>query len=1006
MLILLTLCSIVGTGTLSAAGGQEAGAAVDDPIEEANRLVEEGRLNEAMLTLEAAVRENPDLIEESEKVMDRIRSQREEYNEEFERLIDNLINSPDQIERTLAIIDRMERLDRFPNERVADQVSEARVIAQLAYDRDRAATIMREAARLIDEERYADAVERYLSGFDLQRERFEEREYGNIFVNSVEESIEEVRGSAEAFIETAPELQGDVTALEDAAESDTIEEIDTLLDNYADVFGRVGTRLESVEEGAAQLAEHDEEVASIDPDDPVDWHIRLIRRFAAGRADVAEPDGITGALETARTRSRFDLARAFAGRADVHIDRGVAAAEERSWERAMEELDVARIQADASVRLAVMGTDAETDDEFEEAAVQLPDSLEGLYADGHVRRQTAISRQTLADIMAEVDAQRVDPADTEDLDMLSEAKAAMAARVSEVRELSAGLQQMIASYRTIDEEALSEDAEAHLTRSERAVSDREGEVIEYEVSTLDRIAGLRFTRFTDGFDRGREDYRSGIDFLEGVDEVVEQVTGVDGEQEEVAVTYRYPDRALEQFLAVQDDVQTLRDEVADALESYRGEDEYVLGEQRIEDRIADTAALLEDIDELAEQIASRITSAQDQIARAEELRDEGDGLVAQTRQAINNLQVERARELWEEARRRYFESLELQQDAAFRDEADELITALGAEIQEARNRRIVEQVRDRIDRADARYEQEDYQRAFELLTEARDLWEQTNVQPNPEIERLLRFVNAALNLENTRTLAETEPLYPVLSGYLNLARRDFNEAQAEVEGDGESPPQQLLARAEENVDNVTAVRPYNWEARILKLRILRLRDSDNFDEVFERRFEEALDRKDDDPQEALTAFETLAAINPDYPGLQDEIVELEIDLGIRPDPVTEAQINESNRLLNQAREVAAGAGEAQRQAAMSILEEAVTLNPDNREAQILLDRLRIQSGGEATVALSSAEEQQLRRAETLFIEDNAAQAYAIVQQLLRDEDNQRYPPLLDLEERIAERLGL
>jgi hypothetical protein len=58
------------------------------------------------------------------------------------------------------------------------------------------------------------------------------------------------------------------------------------------------------------------------------------------------------------------------------------------------------------------------------------------------------------------------------------------------------------------------------------------------------------------------------------------------------------------------------------------------------------------------------------------------------------------------------------------------------------------------------------------------------------------------------------------------------------------------------------------------------------------------------------------------------------------------------------------------------------------------------------VALSSAEEQQLRRAETLFIQDNAAQAYAIVQQLLRDEDNQRYPPLLDLEERIAARLGL
>jgi hypothetical protein len=208
------------------------------------------------------------------------------------------------------------------------------------------------------------------------------------------------------------------------------------------------------------------------------------------------------------------------------------------------------------------------------------------------------------------------------------------------------------------------------------------------------------------------------------------------------------------------------------------------------------------------------------------------------------------------------------------------------------------------------------------------------------------------------------------------------------------------------VDNVIAVRPYNWEARILKLRILRLQDSENFDEVFERRFDEALQRKQENPQEALTAFETLAAINPDYPGLQDQIVELEIELGLRPDPVTQQQIAESNQLLNQAQEIAQGAGEAQRQAAISLLEESVTLNPDNREAQILLDRLRIQTGGEATVTLSSTEEQQFRRAETLFIQDNVAQAYAIVQQLMQDEANRRYPPLIDLEERIAARLGI
>jgi hypothetical protein len=1011
VLILLILYSLLGTAVLSAGGGQEGSGprgSDGDPIEEADSLVEEGRLNEAMLVLETAVRENPELIEESERVMDRIRAQRAEYNEQFEQLIDNLINSPDELERTLAIIDRMEELDRFPNERVVEQVNQARVIAQLAYDRNLAAGIMREAAELLEQGRYADAVERYLSGFDLQRRRFEEREYGNIFVNRVDDALAQIRVNAEAFVATAPEFRSEVANLESAAESDTVAELETLLDEYADVFRRIGARLSNVESGAGLLAEQGEEVASIDPEDPVDWHIRLTHRFSTGRPDAAEPEGIIGVLSTARRRSRFELARTFAARADTHLDRGVAFTEERAWEEAGEEFDLARVQANAGTRLSMIGTDVDTDTAFDEAIARLPDTLRGLYAGEHARREAALTRRLLADTMAAVDVQRVQPTDTENSQVLAEAKAAMALRVADIRELAASWQQMIRSYSALTGEFLGERVEVLLSRTEGAVSSREDEVVEYEIATLDRIADLRLARFTDRLETGRQDYRAGIDLLEGVEEVVQEAEGggADGGEEEVTVTYRYPDRALEQFLAAQSDVEALRADVADALESYRSEEQYVLLEERIQGQIADAEALLGEIDDLSNAIASRTTSARDQIARAQELRNEGDRLVAQTRQAINSLQVERARDLWEEARQRYFESLELQQNAAFRDQADQLIASLGDEIQEARNRRIVQQVRERIDRANTLYEQEAYQQSYDLLTEARNLWQQTNVQPNPEIERLLRFVNAALNLENTRTLAETEPLYPVLSSYLNLARRDYNEAQDEAQGSSGPPPQQLLARAEENVDNVTAMRPYNWEARILKLRILRLRDSENFAEVFERRFEEALDRKDDDPQEALTEFETLAAINPDYPGLQNQIVELEIELGIRPDPVTQAQIAESNRLLNQARQVASGAGEAQRQAAISILEEAVTLNPENRDAQILLDRLRIQSGGEATVALSSAEEQQLRRAETLFIQDNAAQAYAIVQQLLRDTDNQRYPPLLDLEERIAARLGL
>ncbi|MFP4011077.1 MAG: hypothetical protein ACLFUM_05205 [Spirochaetaceae bacterium] len=1010
----------MGGQGLGASGSQELSTRDDDPIAEANELVDEGRLNEAMRILEEAVREDPELIEASERVMKRIRAKREEYNDEFERLIENLTESPEEIERTLAIIDRMEELDEFPNQRVVEQVSEARVIAQLAYDRDVAANIMAEAAEFIEEDRYADAVERYLSGFDLQRERFEEREYGNVFRNRVDRAVTVVEEAGQAFIEEANGFREAVTGLQVAADTGTTIQLSSLLDDYTERFEQIDAQRGEITEAADDLGEQREEVRDLFPDDPVDWHIRLIHEFTAGRPEVDRPEGIAGALRTAQTRTRRDLVAAFGIKADESIAEGHEEAEARQWEEALSSFDIGESQAAAALRLSAVGTEVTADDGLAEAAELLSSPILGMYAAEYVRRETAAVRGEVVRLMAETDAARVSPRETDDLETLAGAKSALGEVVAGLTGESDAWAELSDSYNALevgDDAAAGTEADTLLGETDEALETRLEEVTEYEIETLDRIAQLRDAEFGSRFATEQRAHGEAVRLIEGVEETVEQevdevevpedADDTEAAVEEVTVTYRYPDQGLEVLLEAQGNIDLLRADVAGALDRYRAEAEYVRSDQRIEAHIAETQRLLEEIDALAEDVASRITGARDQIARAQELREEGDELVAETRTAIANLEVEQARESWNEARDRFYESLELQQDDDFRAETDEIIAALGAEIQEARNTQVVEEVRGMIDEAESMYDREEYQQSRQLLIEARELWSETNVDPNPEVERLLNFVNAALNLEGTRSLAEGEPLYPALSSYLNLARQDFRRAENIASGDGlTGEAEQLLDRAERNVDNVTTVRPYNWEARVLKLRILQLRDAEDFDEVFERRFEDAVERKEEDPREALTALEALAEIDSDYPGLQDQIAEVEIELGIRPDPVTEAQIAESNRLQQRATELADEGGEAQREAAMSNLEEALELNPDNRDAQLLLDRLRIQSGGQATVTLSSAEEQQLRRAEDLFIEDNAAQAYAIVQRLMQDEQNRRYPPLIDLEQRIADRLGI
>jgi tetratricopeptide (TPR) repeat protein len=163
--------------------------------------------------------------------------------------------------------------------------------------------------------------------------------------------------------------------------------------------------------------------------------------------------------------------------------------------------------------------------------------------------------------------------------------------------------------------------------------------------------------------------------------------------------------------------------------------------------------------------------------------------------------------------------------------------------------------------------------------------------------------------------------------------------------------------------------------------------------------------EEDGPLQVYSELEVLAEINPDYPGLQEQIRQLEIALNLRPDPVDQARRRQAAQLFQRAQSLSGGSRD-QVTVAVSLLEQAIELDPTNGDASFLLDQLRIQLGGQATVALDTADEQQYRRAETLFSQGQALQALSVVERLLRDAENQNYPPLVDLRRRIGLRLGI
>ena len=1030
-MILMAFALLVGATVVVGASGQQ-----EDPLEEARRLVAEGRLNEAILVLQEAVRENPEQIQEAEELLEKVRSIRGDYNDLFEQLINNLINNPDDIETTLQIIDQMEGLDEFPNERVQEQITDARVIAQLAFDRDVAANILEDARVLIDNQEYSQAVERYLTGFELQRQRFIERDYPDPIVQSANSAIEVVQEAASQFVDARAAFLAQEERLISAVASEELPAVQADHPPYAERFEDIAALEADLVEAVQLMRELRSQIAGLNPDDPVDWHLRLISQFSYG-PDEDGTEGIFRAMELFLFDSRTRVAEQYRDTQTTIWERAGTALSEREYAEAAEDLDLLSGIAAFAQETLVLATPVTDTPQIalSEALPEVPEPFRDAFISARTTQVSAEVRSGGADLAARnADIPETLPGE---LDALAERRRTQSALVEEARSQLGRWNSFVEGQLEVADRAVPETAATRREATTQFVRAQERTLVAREIDTVDRIGEIRLAALEDRYREITRLLDGGAGLLAGVPQSTQEaavafVTGRDvpegaagetgavegdgaeedpgeeGPGEDVQVDYRYPDAGLSLFQEAQTQSTDLQEDIQIFLTDFEEEPEYVRTSDPVQDHLADARGLLEELSATRNQVAQRIVEAENQIARSQNLQEEGDQLVAEARQAIQQEEIEEARELVEDARDRFFQALELQQDVAFRQDSDQLIQQLGEEILEAENQIVVRRTRQLVQQAESQYEAERYQVAFDTLVQARETWARTHANdPNPEVESLLRYVNAALTLEGSRELAETEPLYPVLSNYLYVAREDFVEAQELLNEGRAQAADRRLVRADDNLTNVTAVRPLNWEARVLKLRILQLQAAENFDEIFERRYEDALDQRDENPEEALTALETLAALDPDYPGLRQAIIDLEIELGIRPDPVTQAQIAESSQLFQEAQSIVQGnPGQAQVQAAISLLEEAVTLNPDNDQAKILLDELRIGLGGRATVALSSEDEQLFRRAQQLFVQNNVAQAYAIVQRLLQDENNQVYAPLLELERRITARLGI
>ena len=998
ILLALILC-LVAAVSVQARGRAERQSR--ERLAEVEQLIEEKRYNQAILLLSQVVKEDPDRFDAAEELMNRIRTFRGEIDAGFAEL--NTAIGENDLENIVTLIDKLEDLNPYPNEAEAELLDMLRAagVEQL-YFVNRFRDIMARAKAQIDAGQYRQAITTYLEGFEINKDRFDDAGYGNILVNSVNTALGNMRQSIDDFLALSSNLDQEDTLI--SAEGEALNQ----------AAAAVAADLESMMVGKGTVDSSgltfqvlNTQIRDNSADDQYDLFIFFAGQLVFGPSDSAT-EGIANAMDAIWRQDSASLESGLLQRGETAYAAVVEEFRTQSMDQALESvaeagaLFTALLDLQALWPLRVAPTRSYPPGESGKTAVDaaLPVFLrtqEYLEALDDYRSLIETSQRTSVLEEKEVTTTAQIFEDREELDDL----------IQQTTSLDSAWQQQLAFY--TNGAGVGYSLNNHATQAREVIADINDTLAAIEaldMRLLDRVARVQGVEFEERFQRYKASFEEGVRLQEGVEAALEPIRDEDGQIVEIPVRVeQFPSRAVAIFQPLVTDLEELAEGAGGMLENTLQNREYLDRSEELQIHVRSLESLVDRTAQLQEELATRSEAARQAALQAERYRREG---MLRYQQAQANVSYERyaeARLNIQTAREAFDNSLSFQEDPEVRRIRDEDLVVLSRAIINRENDRVIREVRELIDAGRRLYAQGDFTGAEQTLLKAQARWADTNPAKNPEVSFWLALVRSAVDATTGREIAVTDPLYKEMSQLYNLAYGDFQAGRQAVEQGETGVALRLLRRAEELIAKILVPFPYNARARVLTLRILQISDPDAFRRRITELYNDALARRNDSPQEAYAVFKDIEQLQPQYPGLQTAIRNIEITLGFRIPPPDPAKIAESRDLYLQAKSIRDRNLRDLYPVALDQLNEALRLNPDNRDAVALKDQILIATGGKREDVLSSDDQRLLREAEAKYLAGRYFEALAIIEQLLRKPSNQRNQEILDLEKRVRAKTG-
>ena len=972
------------------------GGGQDVDLTKADTLIKNKKYDEAISILSDFARRNPDKLDLAQKRMRKIYQLQNDFNQAADELINTILNDPQNAEKILELSNKLYSLESDKNPILENFVSRTQEIAQFNVNRNRLANIMQRGRELLDNGESAAAIQVYAEGMDFMRDEFFAAGYGENIENQAIHETERINSILASFQQTSSQMG--------AASAEMIRIINS------------STPAAGISETAARLAS------------AADEFIALKQELYAADAVFAGILNIIRAKEPEiADRNHISFIRiSIIGRAEGNIQEGMLGAFDAYWKNSIEPVNAAIMQYLQRTNSAALtafngGNYAAVISSLNRTADYT--NISPLFFDRHRRLFDGAKPQTTAlygnnilrdDIPAYLEIKALGEAnnillqaantglrlnfDRSSLTRYNEGTINAATALSgeqQTRNAIMGMETaingIITSANRINTEINEYQNVIYISNALTAVNALYTQLLAEERQSAQRYYGITYNSLQNNLTARKKEMEKGDNFLKG-----ESHTGSNG----VVTILRYPAESLAELNAMLSLLAVDLQNGNNILEQFKNEPSNVSSDAEIMDTRQKYQAAVNELEGLRAQGLTLAGTARSRSTQAEAFRQEGERLFREAQTAYQRQNYDLARERIQRASDRFSDSLEIQESASLRQMRDTQLVNLGQQIAVSENEAIIAEVRNLLNNARTVYFNGNFQQAEDILTRARNRWRITNSDDNEEINYWLGLIRTAMSASSDRVIPPTAPLYAEMSQLLSQAQRNFDEGVRYINAGQRTLGIAKFDEARQLTGQVRLIFPVNQEAGILDLRIEQFLDPAAFNASFEQRLRNAVAGTKRRSLEAFADLQNLAEINPRYPNLKAILTQAEIDMGYRPPPPNPANIARSRELTASASRIFESNVAAQYEVALTQLNEAIALNPQNTEATQVRDRLLSRMSVPGGIVLSSEDEADYQRALRELNAGNSLAALSLVERLMQNPKNRNITKLVELQRRI------